>query len=245
VGATPSSGGAGSATGTTRLARPSSRTIEEASAASWSDLTAKRPGQAAREQAIAHKQAAPVRTLFARLLGVHTDERAWRIGADGEEAVAVRLAKLGPEWRVLHAVPVGDRGSDIDHVVIGPAGVFTINPKHHPEASVWVGGNTFLVNGQRQPYVRNSCHEAQRASRLLTSACGFPVSVTGLIAVLGAREGFTVKEQPPGGDVHVTTRREVDRWLRKRDPGVLLQEQVEAVHEVARRSTTWSRLAPH
>ncbi|MBG6212216.1 hypothetical protein RCH23_000129 [Cryobacterium sp. CAN_C3] len=41
------------------------------------------------------------------------------------------LSKLGPEWTVLHAVPVGSGSSDIDHVVIGPAGVFTINTKNH------------------------------------------------------------------------------------------------------------------
>ena len=206
---------------------------------SWIDLSLNRPGQAAREQAVVLKQAAPVKTFFARALGVRTDERAWRIGADGEEAVAVRLAKLGPAWKVLHAIPVGNRGSDIDHVVIGPGGVFTVNAKHHPRASVWVGGNTFLVNGQRQPYIRNSRHEAQRASRLLTAACGFPVAAVGLIAVMGAHEGFTVKEQPPGGDVHVITRREIDRWLRRRAADGLTPGQVEAVHDVARRSTTW------
>jgi hypothetical protein len=32
---------------------------------------------------------------------------------------------------VLHAVPVGDRGSDIDHVVIGHGGVYTVNTKTH------------------------------------------------------------------------------------------------------------------
>jgi hypothetical protein len=59
------------------------------------DLAATRPGAAAREQAVALREAAPVKTFFARVLGVKTDERAWRIGADAEEEVASRLAKLG------------------------------------------------------------------------------------------------------------------------------------------------------
>ncbi|MBO0901763.1 NERD domain-containing protein [Cellulomonas sp. zg-ZUI222] len=109
-----------------------------------------------------------------RVFDVRTEERAWRIGADGEEAVAAQITSLGPQWRVLHAVRVGQRDADIDHVVIGPAGVFTVNAKHHPHASVWVRGDTFMVNGRRVPYVRNSRHEAGRASRLLTEHAGFP-----------------------------------------------------------------------
>lgn len=46
---------------------------------------------------------APMLNLAARLLGVKTDERAWRIGAKGEEEVGARLAKLGAEWRQLHS----------------------------------------------------------------------------------------------------------------------------------------------
>jgi len=86
-----------------------------------------------------------VRTFVARVFGVHTEERAWRVGAVGEEKVADRLAKLvtkDPRWRVLHAIPVGERGSDIDHLAIGPAGVFTINAKYHAGAKIWVGGDT-------------------------------------------------------------------------------------------------------
>lgn len=212
---------------------------EPAAAPVWTDLALNHPGQAARDQAVTLRQAAPVKTVLARVLGVHTEERAWRIGADGEEAVAAQLARLAPQWLVLHAVPVGHRGSDIDHLVIGPGGVFTINAKHHPKASIWVGGNTFMVNGQRQPYVRNSRHEAQRASRLLTTAVGFPVVVTGLIAVMGAQGGFSVREQPPGGDVHVLTRRSVEPWLRRRPAGALSSNQAQTLYEAARRSTTW------
>ncbi len=49
-----------------------------------------------------------------------------------------------------------------------------------------------LPIGQRQPYMRNNRHEAQRACRLLAAASGFHVGVTGLNEVIGAREGYTV-----------------------------------------------------
>ena len=192
----------------------------------------------AREQAQALKQAAPVRTFLARALGVHTDERAWRIGADGEEKVATQLEKVlrkDPRWRILHAVPVGARGSDIDHVVIGPGGVFTINAKHHPGAKVWVGGDTFLVNGQRQPYIRNSRHEAKRAARLLSASCGFPVDVAGVVVPVRAAD-VTVKQAPD--DVIIVARAQVARWLRKR-PEVLRTDAIEAIFASARCSTTW------
>lgn len=204
----------------------------------WQDLAAQRAGALAREQPQALKQAAPVRTFLARALGVHTDERAWRIGADGEEKVAAQLAKLAskdPRWRFLHAVPVGENGSDIDHVVIGPAGVFTLNAKHHPGAKIWVGGSTVTINGQRQPYIRNSAHEARRASRLLSAACGFPVSAVGVVVPVGASD--VVIKTPPA-DVHVVYRRALARWLRER-PAALPDDAVDQVFQAARRSNTW------
>lgn len=202
----------------------------------WTDLADNRAGAAARAQAQALRDVAPVRTVLARMLGVKTEERAWRIGADGEEAVAARLGKLDNRWHVLHAVPVGSKGSDIDHVVIGPPGVFTLNAKNHPDANVWVRGETFKVNGQNQPYVRNSRFEAERAARLLSAATGSPVTATAVIVVCGATRGLTIKEQPR--DIRVVARRQVARWLRGLPP-VLSDEQVDGIYERARRSVTW------
>jgi hypothetical protein len=204
----------------------------------WIDLATNHAGEAAREQAVAAREAAPVRTLLARALGVHTDERAWRIGAVGEEKVAVQLDKIvgkDPRWRVIHAIPVGHRGSDIDHLIIGPGGVFTANAKHHPGAQIWVGGNTFLVNGNKQPYVRNSRHEAARAADLLTNGCGFPVHVEAVIVPVNA-DDVVVKSQPDG--VSVVPRRQVARWL-LRHGDILNETTIDAIHNVARRSTTW------
>jgi hypothetical protein len=187
-------------------------TVEPTPAPAWDDISGTRAGAAARERALAEREAAgSFRTVVSRLFGVKTDERAWRIGADGEEAVAAQLTKLGPEWRVLHAVRVGERGSDIDHVAIGPGGVFTVNAKHHPHTKVWVGGDTFIVGGHRVDYIRNSRHEARRAGRLLAEHVGFPVSVSGVIAVMGAHDGFVVKEQPRDGAVHIVQRKRISQ----------------------------------
>jgi hypothetical protein len=169
---------------------------------------------------------------------VPPEERAWRIGADGEERVGRVLAKLvkrHPEWRVLHSIPVGVRGSDIDHLVIGPAGVFTLNTKHHPGARIWVGENTFLVNGARQPYLRNSRHEAERASRLLTAACGFPVEGIAVVVPVNAA-GLVVKSPPLS--VHVVNRQRLTRWLLGRG-WTLNQATVDAIYETARRPAIW------
>jgi hypothetical protein len=208
------------------------------SAQNWDDLADRRAGAEARKQARGLRAMAPVSTLAARILGIHTEERAWRIGADGEEKVASQLAKLAKadgRWRYLHAIPVGTNGCDIDHIVIGPGGIYTLNSKHHPGSTIWVAGNTFLVNGQYQPYLRNSRHEAQRASRLLTRACGRTVVAIGVVVPVGA-DKVAIKTVPT--DVHVVPGMQLVAWLRKRDE-VLERHDVDVVFEAARRSTTW------
>jgi hypothetical protein len=200
----------------------------------WHDLAKNRPGQSARHKAIELRQAAPVKSILAHVLGVQRDERHWRVGADGEEEVAWRLRKLGEGWRVLHAVPVGQKGADIDHVVIGPPGVFTLNTKNHKGNRVNVNEKCVYVNGQWTDYLRNSRHEVQRASRLLTAASGSAVDVVGVIVVIAAQ--FTVKSEPP--DVRIVGRKSVAKWLASL-PTVLAPERVEAIYRYARRDSTW------
>jgi hypothetical protein len=54
----------------------------------------------------------------------------WRRGAEGEEAVGQVLEGLSADgWHVLHDVSFG-RGN-IDHIAIGPGGVFTVETKSH------------------------------------------------------------------------------------------------------------------
>jgi hypothetical protein len=53
----------------------------------------------------------------------------WDRGASGEEEIGRLLEGLGAGWLALHDVDTG-RGN-IDHVVIGPGGLFTIETKSH------------------------------------------------------------------------------------------------------------------
>lgn len=51
-------------------------------------------------------------------------------GASGEEEVGAVLDALPDRWRVIHDASFGH--GNVDHVVIGRAGVFTVETKSHP-----------------------------------------------------------------------------------------------------------------
>ncbi|WP_448006158.1 nuclease-related domain-containing protein [Agromyces bauzanensis] len=161
----------------------------------------------------------------------------WYTGALGELEVARRLAGLGPGWYVLHAVPVGSGASDLDHVVIGPTGVFTINTKHHRGQNVWVGARRILVNGQRTDHLRNAAYEGKRTSKLLSVSARMLVDVTPIIAIVGARR-MTVRVRPY--TVAVLREFELVGWL-QRHPVTLTPEQVQQLAALAAKPATWQR----
>lgn len=201
-------------------------------------LTDRVPGQAVITQLLDLQRSAAPRSAAGRLLGLSplTEESGpWHRGALGELHVGRLLTQLPNGWHVLHAVPVGKGDADIDHVIVGPGGVFTINTKNHSGQKVWVAGRTLMVNGQKQPHLRNAEHEAERAGRLLSAAAGSPVSVVPVIVVVDPA-ALTVREKP--ATVVVLTSNQLVRWLKKR-PIVLAPEQVELLLTSASHPETW------
>lgn len=207
-------------------------------------LAARVPAQAVMTQLLTLHRQAPPRSGLARAFGLDPldDERgAWFRGALGEVAVGKALTKLPAGWHVLHAVPVGRDDADIDHVVIGPGGVYTVNTKNHSGQKVWVAGRTFMVNGQKQPHVRNAEHEAGRAARLLSSAAVRQVEVVPLVVVVDPAS-LTVRERPD--KVVVLTSNQLVRWLRKQ-PDQLSAQHVAVLARVAADPGVWhSQPAP-
>lgn len=198
------------------------------------------PGQAVIEELLALQSQVRPRSRLQRILGISPlspETVPWYKGALGEITVGRILANLGPEWLVLHAVPVGTGSSDIDHILIGPAGVFTINTKNHSGQPVWVAGRTLMVAGRKTRHLYNAAHEAARASKLLTAAVGFPVQVNGVVVIVEPKS-LTVRARPE--QVHVVTDARLLRWLHGFNP-VLTQEEVARLSAVAVQPGTWHR----
>ena len=59
--------------------------------------------------------------------------RAWAQGALGEELMAQRLAELPDSFRVLHDRRIPGSRANIDHVVVGPTGVWVIDAKRYKD----------------------------------------------------------------------------------------------------------------
>ncbi|KQW06241.1 hypothetical protein ASC66_06845 [Leifsonia sp. Root4] len=166
---------------------------------------------------------------------------SWYAGAVGERRVAEILSRLGEEWTVLHSVPVGSEGSDIDHVLIGPAGVYTINTKHHANKDVWVAGRALRVSNHPQHHISNAAFEARRAAKLLTQASGLTVETAGLVVVVGARK-LVIKAAPDGDDVTVGVVRDSELLGALQSRRIYSDEQVRRIADAAVQARTWSLL---
>jgi hypothetical protein len=203
------------------------------------EIPMRKPGEALRERAEKLRpQSAGVRFL-ATIFRVRTADRPWRVGAQGERKVGARLDPLVRRgWKVLHGVDLGIAG-DVDHLVIGPHGVFAVNTKHHPGAVVKVTAKSISVRGWPVPYVAKACRQAQRVRIALSQALGRPVHVTPLVVVHGHRDLSGWRSHRPQG-VHVLPSWAVAWWCRLPGRAKLSTEDIEALYAVACQRSTWA-----
>jgi hypothetical protein len=155
--------------------------------------------------------------------------RAWRRGAVGERRTARRLAALERHgWAVLHDLAIPRSQANIDHLVIGPGGVFVIDSKQYrgrlrldPLGRLWYG---------RYPLasaLRAVSFEADQAAQVLPDP---GVAVVPIVAVHGVKIpwGKVVMDGVP-----VVPARRLPSMLRQ-FPGVLGPERVAVLADQAR-----------
>ena len=173
--------------------------------------------------------------LAARLLGLRTESASWEAGAKSERIVEKQLGRLKLDgWQVLSSV-MRRNGLDVDYLVIGPPGIFTINTKHHPGARVWVGDQIVDVDGEHHRYLPEARHEANSAARILNSSVGLPIRVTPVLAFVGAD---SIDTNDSLGDVLIARGEEIDYVLRDLHSVYSVQER-DRIYGFARRADIW------
>ncbi|GAA3229569.1 nuclease-related domain-containing protein [Actinocorallia longicatena] len=166
-------------------------------------------------------------------------DQAHRRASAAERKTARQLRGLTKQgWHILHAraVPRDSEGvSDgkIDHLVIGPTGVYAIDSEQWDKRlPVRTLSHLKLFHGpfEKKDRLDEARWEANQASRLLSKAIGVEIPVQPSVAIYG-----------PAIPWRIMTVRNVDvyaggtarKYLRKK-PKVLTAEEVERIAEVAR-----------
>lgn len=196
-------------------------------------LSAHKAGQSARAQAKALRLPLS-RRILCRLRGARIESDAWSRGADGEVRVGSELEKLPREqWFVFHDVILGTSNSNVDHLIIGPPGVFCVNAKNL-SGSVWVAERALLHNGFKTDYLPKSTAEARRVKRCLDAAMQTDIHVQPMLVILC--DHFTMKAPP--SDVLVCALRTLRSSLLALPPH-LDRRDAFAIASRADRPSTW------
>jgi hypothetical protein len=164
------------------------------------------------------------------------EAQAWQHGAEGERHVARLLEPLVRQgWGVQHDLRVPGSKANIDHVVVGPPGVFVIDTKNYRsrlrlshDGLLW-HGRTFLA-----PTLSATRWEADK----LQARIGAPdIAVVPIVAVLGAMVPYG---QVTSMDVTVIPARRLLGLLRSLPPTLTPERAREVAAQINRRLDSYS-----
>lgn len=132
---------------------------------------------------------------FIKLIRIIQERANYQLGLDAELAVGRELNLVMREgFYVFHDFP--EEHNNIDHVVVGPSGVFAVETKGRPkpdkgrggaDAKVIYTGNalSFPDNANETGYLLQARKQAASLSKWLSSAVGEPIKARPVLALPG------------------------------------------------------------
>jgi len=172
--------------------------------------------------------------LLERLFDARTEDRNWRRGAEGEERVAAYLASLGERWAVVHDLTIGRKGANLDHLVIGPPGVFALNTKNLT-GKLTVYEHAILQNGHKTTFVPAALREARTVQERLSAAAGRRVHAWSVLVVMGC----DIEVKKPLANLTLVRASSLPGWLDQLPDGALSPGEVLQLERLARTPGTW------
>jgi len=158
--------------------------------------------------------------LLARLWTVLRRARRLALAYEAELAAGHELERLAPlGYRVFHDVPAEGRGASIDHVVVGPAGVFAVETEGRAarrangggEWEVTYDGETLRFPGWREKRpLEQAVARAEWMRGWLSSVVGETVPVRPLVVL----PGWQVKRRAVTG-IPVLAARRIGHFFRR------------------------------
>jgi hypothetical protein len=154
-----------------------------------------------------------------RLHRIIKERDNYRLGFDGERYVGEELSSLIADgFEIFHDVPFD--GFNIDHVVVGPPGIFSIETKTRRKPVNDARGKEYRVEFDgsclRWPWgtdtygLDQAANNAQTLSKWLSSAVGDPVKATAILTL----PGWMVDRKAPVKNVHVLNPKEIIKLCR-------------------------------
>lgn len=154
------------------------------------------------------------------------ERRDYRLGLAGERAVADALEELKAcGYHVFHDVPAqgAQNPFNLDHVVVGPTGVFAIETKARRKHAAKDGGDDHKVgfdgdalkwpNGRDPDPVKQARWNAKWLESLIHQRLGRAIAVTPLLAI----PGWYTDETPHGG-LRVLSQRRLAHHIQRSAP---------------------------
>jgi hypothetical protein len=145
----------------------------------------------------------------------------WRMGEEGERRTAKALRQLpGPEWKAWHDLR-GTNGTNVDHVVLGPAGLFLLDSKNYSGEAI-IEDDELRVRWLEDPQDGWVCHgmvprmraASAELKELIEAASGVRVWVQPVV-VLWMRFPQEVAQM---SDVFFVRGDSLTDWFRGRNP---------------------------
>ncbi|MCU1637129.1 MAG: hypothetical protein JWQ68_2368 [Cryobacterium sp.] len=195
-------------------------------------------GLAAAIEVLRLQRDAPARLLFGRVFGRSTlthEAEAWYRQATAEIGVGETLARLPTPWTVLHSVPTGIAGHQVDHLVIGPGGILTVVLRHGTGDDISVPDGVLVVDGSARSYLAEAEGVARRVSEVILTRMPLATPVRPVLAFVEPRV-ITIREKT--ACVDVVDAGELGGWLQALPP-VLGEADARQVVAVLDSPTTW------